>query len=82
MIRLLVILATALLLVACGSEQPERTQGGVAGGAATGAAIGLLGGPIGVAVGAVIGGGAGGLTASATRPQEVNLGAPPWSDAD
>lgn len=76
--RTMALLVLVLSVAACGSSEPERTQGGVAGGAATGAAIGLLGGPIGVAVGAVIGGGVGGLTSAATDPQDVNLGPPPW----
>jgi len=32
-----------------------------------------------VVVGAVIGGGAGALTGASTKPQDVNLGPPPWS---
>ena len=80
-VRTIVAIAIAALVVACGSTQPDRTQGGAAGGAATGATIGLIGGPVGVAVGAVIGGGAGALTGASTSPQDLNLGAPPWSAA-
>jgi hypothetical protein len=70
------------LLAACGNSADDRTTGGAAAGAGTGATIGLIGGPIGVVVGAVIGGGAGALTGATTKPQDVNLGAPPWSKAD
>jgi hypothetical protein len=74
----------ALLAVAvqggCGASEPDRTQGTAAGGAATGAAFGLIGGPVGVVVGAVIGGGAGALAGASTKPQDINLGDPPWSD--
>ncbi len=79
--RNVVILAVAALLAACGASEPDRTQGSAAGGAATGAAVGLIGGPVGVVVGAVIGGGAGALAGASTKPSDVNLGAPPWSDA-
>ena len=41
----------------------------------------LVGGPVGVVLGAVIGGGAGALTGASTGPQDLNLEAPPWSDA-
>ncbi len=67
------------LLAACGNNPNDRTQGGAVAGAGTGATIGLIGGPIGVVVGAVIGGGAGALAGASTKPQEVNLGPPPWS---
>ena len=69
-----------LLLGACGSEQPDRAQGGAATGAATGAAFGLIGGPVGVVVGGLIGGAAGATTGAVTKPDQVDLGAPPWSD--
>ena len=67
------------LLAACGNNADDRTTGGAAAGAGTGATIGLIGGPIGVVVGAVIGGGAGALTGATTKPQDVDLGPPPWS---
>jgi hypothetical protein len=73
-------LAGILLLSACGSDEPDRAQGGAATGAATGAAVGLVGGPIGVVVGGLIGGAAGATTGAVTSPQTVDLGAPPWSD--
>jgi hypothetical protein len=70
------------LLAACGTDPNDRTQGGAAAGAGTGAAFGLIGGPVGVVVGAVIGGGAGALAGASTKPQDVNLGRPPWSNAN
>ena len=77
----LCLLGAALLLAGCGTDPRDRTTGGAAGGAATGAAIGLIGGPVGVVVGALIGGGAGATTGAVTPTRDLNLGAPPWSDA-
>ncbi len=68
--RILAALTMATLLSACGTTQPDRTEGGAAGGAATGAAVGLIGGPIGVVVGAAV------------DHRDLNLGAPPWSDTE
>jgi hypothetical protein len=73
-------IAAMTLLVACGQKQPERAEGGAAAGAATGAAIGLVGGPPGVVAGGLIGAAAGGATGAATKPSDVNLGSPPWTD--
>lgn len=69
-----------LTLSACGYSQPDRTTGGAATGAATGAAIGIIGGPPGMLVGALVGGAAGGTTGAVTKPQDLNLGKPVWSD--
>jgi phage tail tape-measure protein len=80
--RILAALTMATLLSACGTTQPDRTEGGAAGGAATGAAVGLIGGPIGVVVGALMGGGAGALPGAAVDHRDLNLGAPPWSDTE
>jgi phage tail tape-measure protein len=68
------------LLAACGKREPERAEGGAAAGAASGAAVGLVGGPVGVVAGAAIGGVAGGAAGAATKPKDVNMGAPPWHD--
>jgi hypothetical protein len=73
-------LSGLVLLAACGTRQPERAEGGAAAGAGTGAAIGLIGGPPGVAVGALAGGAVGAAGGAATKPSDVNLGAPPWHD--
>jgi phage tail tape-measure protein len=80
-VRRIVAVLAVTLASGCGSNEPDRTQGTAAGGAATGAAFGLIGGPVGVVVGAVIGGGAGALAGASTSPQDLDLGAPPWSDA-
>jgi hypothetical protein len=76
----LVAVGTMALLTACGTQPAERTSGGAAAGAATGAAVGALAGPPGMAVGALVGGGAGAATGAATKPSEVNLGKPPWTN--
>ena len=68
------------LLLGCGRKEPERAEGGAAAGAATGAAVGLIGGPVGVIAGGAIGAVAGGAAGAATKPKDVNLGAPPWQD--
>ena len=75
-------LLAVLPIAACGTHERERTTGGAATGAATGATIGLLGGPVGVVVGALIGSGVGATTGAVTRPRDLNLGPPPWSDSD
>lgn len=68
-------------LVACGRQESDRASGGAATGAATGATVGLLGGPVGVVIGALIGGGAGAATGVTVDPKHLDLGPPPWSDA-
>lgn len=81
--RQTILLVIALAALAgCGNTQPERTSGGAAAGAATGAGIGALGGPPGMLAGALIGGGAGAATGAATKPQQVNLGKPPWTNPE
>jgi hypothetical protein len=74
------VAGTLALVAGCGTESKERTSGGAAAGAATGAGVGALGGPVGAAVGAVVGGGAGAMTGTATKPSDVNLGKPPWTN--
>jgi phage tail tape-measure protein len=73
-------LLAAGLLAGCGTREPERAEGGAATGAATGAAVGLVGGPVGVVAGGAIGAVAGGAAGAATKPKDVNMGAPPWHD--
>ena len=68
------------LMVGCGTSQKERTTGGAAAGAATGAGVGILGGPPGMVVGALVGGAAGAATGAATKPNQLNLGKPPWNN--
>ncbi len=76
----LVALACAASLAACGNREPERAEGGAAAGAASGATVGLVGGPVGVVAGGLIGGASGAAAGAATKPKDVNLGAPPWHD--
>src|SRR6185437_8425820 len=80
LVTALAAIVSLSLLGACGHREPERAEGGAAAGAASGAAIGALAGPPGVVGGALIGGAAGGVTAAATKPNDVNLGPPPWQD--
>lgn len=68
------------LLAACGTQPSERTSGGAAAGAATGAAVGALAGPPGVVVGGLVGAGAGATTGAVTKPDQLNLGKPPWTN--
>jgi hypothetical protein len=79
--RFFLVLTSLTLLAACGKQEPDRATGGAATGAGTGAVIGLIGGPVGVVVGALIGGGVGAATGAAVAPQHVDLGPPPWSQA-
>jgi hypothetical protein len=76
----LAALAVVGLLAGCGSREPERAEGGAAAGAATGATVGLVGGPVGVVAGGLIGGAGGAAAGAATKPKDVNMGAPPWHD--
>ncbi len=77
---MVVALLSMGLLAACGTQQPQRAEGGAAAGAASGATVGLVGGPVGVAAGGLIGGAAGAATGAATKPKDVNLGSPVWHD--
>jgi len=70
-------IAAAGLLGACGSNQPRRTEGGMAAGAATGGAIGFIARPAGILIGAALGGGAEALSLVNTGPDNPNLGGPP-----
>lgn len=76
----LAALMAVALLAGCGTREPERAEGGAAAGAASGAAVGLVGGPVGVVAGGAIGAVAGGAAGAATKPKDVNMGAPPWHD--
>jgi hypothetical protein len=73
-------LVSAGLLAGCGTREPERAEGGAAAGAASGATVGLVGGPVGVVAGGLIGGAGGAAAGAATKPKDVNMGAPPWHD--
>jgi hypothetical protein len=80
MIARVAALAGIALLAACGSDEPDRAQGGAATGAATGAAVGIIGGPVGIVVGGLIGGATGATAGAVTRPSDIDLGPPPWSN--
>jgi osmotically inducible lipoprotein OsmB len=74
--RILLPLALAAGLSACGTAPGERAITGAGFGAAAGAAAGaLLGNP---ALGAAAGGLAGGAIGGLTNPGAVNLGKPAW----
>jgi phage tail tape-measure protein len=68
------------LLAACGTNEKERTTGGAGSGALAGAAVGAIAGPPGAAIGAAVGAGAGAVTGATTKPSDLNLGQPPWSN--
>jgi len=72
------VAATAALLSACGTSEPDRTGGGAATGAAAGAAIGAVFGGVGALPGAAIGALVGAGTGAATTPEQVDLGKPVW----
>ena len=74
----MILLATALILAGCGTNQFDRVASGAGTGAGTGAVIGLIGGPIGVGIGAAIGAGVGAVAGGATKAEDVNLGKPAW----
>ena len=53
------VLASGLLITACGNTTTERTASGAGVGALAGAGAGVLLGPVGMTAGALIGAGAG-----------------------
>ena len=71
------LIATALVLTACGQRPGDRAVSGGLIGAGGGAAIAAMtgGAPL---VGAAIGGAAGALGGALTRPRDVNAGRPLW----
>ena len=70
--KAIIATAAACLLAGCGTQTGDR----LASGAAIGAGAGAIAGGVGALPGAVIGAAVGGLT----RPDQVNLGRPPWND--
>ena len=76
-IQAMAIVATVVLLTACGNNTGDRAVSGGAIGAGVGAVgSGLVGGSVlgGALVGGAVGAGAGALTS----PNDVNLGKPVW----
>jgi hypothetical protein len=73
------VVASGLLLAACGTNPADRAVSGAVLGGATGAAIGAIAaGPAGAAFGAWVGGAAGATGGAVTSPGTVNLGQPVW----
>jgi osmotically inducible lipoprotein OsmB len=72
-----VLLATFLLLSACGNQPGERALSGAGIGAGVGAATGVLtgGDPM---TGAVVGGAVGAAAGGLTKKKDVDLGKPAW----
>jgi osmotically inducible lipoprotein OsmB len=71
-----ILIATALVLSACGTTPAERATTGAGFGAAGGVVVGaLVGAP---ALGAALGAAAGATTGAATDPSDVYLGKPIW----
>ncbi len=81
-VKMVAALGLALVVAGCGQTTSERTTGGAAAGAATGAGVGALGGPVGALAGAAVGAGAGAIAGATTRPEDVNLGRPPWTNPE
>ncbi len=76
-----IILATALLLSACGSSTGDRTASGAGIGATAGAVVGALTG-LSVLQGVLIGAVAGGVVGGVTDESTINLGDPIWAQGD
>jgi len=75
----ILVIASALLLSACGTNPFDRAASGTLIGAGTGAAIGAIAaGPAGAAFGAWVGASAGGVGGAVTSPSTVDLGQPVW----
>jgi len=72
-----ILIASALLLSACGSTTGDRALSGAGIGAAAGTAVGAVTG-LSLLQGALIGAGAGGLTGALTDDDTINLGKPWW----
>jgi hypothetical protein len=70
MTKIVLVLAAATALAGCGTQMGDR----LASGAAIGGGVGAVAGGVGAVPGAIIGAAVGGLT----KPDQVNLGDPPW----
>lgn len=71
------MLATSLVLSACGSSTGDRGLSGAGIGAGAGAVVGAVTG-LTVVEGALIGAAAGGLTGVLTDEDDIDLGKPLW----
>ena len=73
---LTLLIATILLLAACGSKTSDRALSGAGIGAGVGAVSGaLLGSP---ATGAIVGGAVGAAAGGLTKQEDIDLGEPVW----
>jgi len=72
-----IVLASALVLGACGTTPQERGLSGAGVGAGAGAIVGAVTG-LSVLQGALLGATAGGLTGALTNKDQINLGEPTW----
>lgn len=70
------LLASALLLTACGESRGDRVASGAGIGAVTGGLVGATTGNW--ETGALIGGGIGAAAGGLTDSQDINLGEPWW----
>lgn len=72
------VTACGLVLAGCGTTTSDRTLSGAGIGAGAGAVVGAVT-SLWVPEAAVLGAVAGGLTGALTKPDQVNLGKPAWS---
>ncbi|HTT08495.1 MAG TPA: peptidoglycan-binding domain-containing protein [Gammaproteobacteria bacterium] len=77
---LLAVAASGLALAGCGTTTADRTVSGAGIGAGAGAIVGAVT-SLSVPEAAVLGAVAGGLTGALTKPDQVNLGRPAWSQS-
>lgn len=70
--KIILAAAATLLLAGCGTQMGDR----IASGAAIGGGVGVVAGGVGVVPGAIVGAAVGAFT----KPEQVNLGDPPWND--
>lgn len=75
------VMASALVIAGCGTSPGDRALSGGMLGAGAGAAIGAATGGS-AATGALIGGAVGAVGGAATSSCDVDLGAPPWRNAE
>ena len=72
----LIVIASTLMLAACGNTKEDRAASGALIGAGTGAVVGAtMGAPV---TGAAIGAGVGATAGALTNPRDIDLGRPLW----
>ena len=77
---ILAVAASGLALAGCGTTTADRSMSGAGIGAGAGAIVGAVT-SLSVPEAAVLGAVAGGLTGALTKPDQVNLGKPAWSQS-